>query len=246
MGGIQGEVGRANRQPRDERFKPWEVYVASAYDTRSREHATAFVIACISTHCNSSLPGAGVSLSLLQVPLSKWHIDIVMKVYTDEGPKRVFNMDYVWCVRTLTKLWTTARPNITNSLRHLAYFLFLVEGPDVESWTGERSYEVAHCHSSREPLEPDVLRVFVDHAERERALDDLKRLSMKDDAVTVLVDGIRDPRTTRGHRYECSPLLSLAHALLVAYWGRRRSIHIALLQCPPIHSASSSSPPPPP
>ena len=111
MGVIQGEVGRANRQLRDERFKPWEVYIASAYDTRSREHATAFVIACISTNCNSSLPGAGVSLSLLQVPLSKWHIDIVMKVYTGEGPKRVFNMDYGAHLHfTLTARGTTSNP----------------------------------------------------------------------------------------------------------------------------------------
>ena len=88
----------------------------------------------------------------------------------------------------------------TNPLRRRACLLPLLEGPDVESWS-ELSYDrLNKIRSGGLPLLPetlawdllesDLLRVFVDHAECERALGDLKRLPMKDDAIMVLVDGI--------------------------------------------------------
>jgi hypothetical protein len=96
-----------------------------------------------------------------------------------------------------------------DTLKRCAYFLSLIEGPNVEGWS-ERAYarldKIQRGTTSLPPdttawdlLEKDFLRSLTDYAERERACDELKSLSMRGDVIDeYIVTSASRSSTTRG------------------------------------------------
>ena len=86
-----------------------------------------------------------------------------------------------------------------NTLKRCAYFLSLIDAPNVEGWSerayrcirptrqnSERSNDASPNKTSWDVLEEDFLQSFVDYL-RERACDEIKRLSMTDGLIDEYV-----------------------------------------------------------